>query len=73
MRREYIRPIVVIVKCESESALLGNSINDADGKHAAPDVLDNPMNGNAELEVDNKGTTSSDDFAAKSYHWVWED
>lgn len=71
MRREYIRPIVVIVKCESESALLGNSINDADASNAAPDVDNNPMNGKTELDVDNSG--SSEEFMSKSHHWVWDD
>ena len=71
MRREYIRPIVVIVKCESESALLGRSINEADASNAAPDVNKNPMNGKTELDVDNSG--SSEEFMSKSHHWLWDD
>ena len=72
MKKEYIIPTIFFLKYEEESELLGNSLHDADGKYAAPDLKDDPLSGNKELNIDNKGNISVDDYAKKT-DWFFDD
>ena len=72
MKKEYIIPTIFCLKYEEESELLANSLHDADGKYAAPDLKDDPLSGNKELNIDNKGNISEEDYAKKN-DWFFDD
>ena len=72
MKKEYIIPTIFFLKYEEESELLANSLHDADGKYAAPDLKDDPLSGNKELNIDNKGNISEEDYAKKN-DWFFDD
>ena len=72
MKKEYIIPTIFFLKYEEESELLANSLHDADGKYAAPDLKDDPLSGNKELNIDNKGNISEDNYAKKT-DWFFDD
>ena len=72
MKKEYIIPTIFFLKYEEESELLANSLHDADGKYAAPDLKDDPLSGNKELNIDNKGNISEGDYAKKN-DWFFDD
>ena len=71
MKKEYIIPTIFFLKYEEESELLANSLHDADGKYAAPDLKDDPLSGNKELNIDNKGNISEGDYAKKT-DWFFD-
>lgn len=73
MKKDYILPTIFFIKCEEESKLLSNSPQgDADSVHAAPDVDNNSMKGNTELNIDNTGNISEGDYAKKA-DWFFDD
>ena len=74
MKKDYIIPTIFFIKYEEESELLANSLQgDADSGHAASDVTDgNWMSGNKELNIDNKGNISEEDYAKKT-DWFFDD
>ena len=74
MKKDYIIPTIFFIKYEEESELLANSLHDdADSGHAASDVLNgNWMSGNKELNIDNKGNISEEDYAKKN-DWFFDD
>lgn len=73
MKKNYIIPTIFLIKYEEESKLLGNSLQgDADSTHAAPDVHNNSMNGNTDLNTDNTGNVSEGDYA-KKIDWFFDD
>ena len=72
MKKEYIIPTIFFLKYEEESELLANSLHDADGKYAAPDLKDDPLSGNKELNIDNKGNISEGDYDKKN-DWFFDD
>ena len=73
MKKEYIIPTIFFIKYEEESELLANSLHDdADSHHGASDVTTNSMSGNKELNIDNKGNISDDDYAKKT-DWFFDD
>lgn len=72
MKKDYIIPTIFLIKYEEESKLLDNSIHDADSVFAAPDAPHNSMNGPTELNTDNTGNVSEDDYA-KKIDWFFDD
>ena len=73
MKRDSIIPTIFLIKYEEESKLLSNSPQgDADSVHAAPDVDNNSMKGNTELNIDNTGNVSEGDYA-KKIDWFFDD
>ena len=73
MKKDYIIPTIFLIKYEEESKLLSHSLRDADSGHAASDVTDgNWMSGNKELNIDNKGNISEEDYAKKT-DWFFDD
>lgn len=73
MKKDYIIPTIFFLKYEEESELLANSLHDdADSHHGASDVTTNSMSGNTELNIDNKGNISVDDYAKKT-DWFFDD
>ena len=73
MKKEYIIPTIFFLKYEEESELLVKSLQyDADSHHGASDVTTNSMSGNTELNIDNKGNISVDDYAKKT-DWFFDD
>ena len=73
MKKDYILPTIFFIKYEEESKLLSNSPQgDADSVHAAPDVDNNSMKGNTELNIDNSGNVSEGDYANKA-DWFFDD
>lgn len=73
MKKDYILPTIFFIKYEEESKLLSNSPQgDADSVHAAPDVDNNSMKGNTELNIDNTGNISEGDYAKKA-DWFFDD
>ena len=72
MKKEYIIPTIFFIKYEEESKLLGNSLYNADSVFAAPDVHNNSMNGNTDLNTDNTGNVSEGDYA-KKIDWFFDD
>lgn len=74
MKKDYIIPTIFFIKYEEESKLLGNSLNNADSVHAAPDVDSNLMDGKGELNIDNTGgNTLKDGDYAKKTDWFFDD
>uniref|UniRef100_UPI004027C43D hypothetical protein n=1 Tax=Prevotella sp. TaxID=59823 RepID=UPI004027C43D len=72
MKKDYILPTIFFIKYEEESKLLSNSPQgDADSVHAAPDVDNNSMKGNTELNIDNTGNISEGDYAKKA-DWFFD-
>ena len=72
MKKDYIIPTIFLIKYEEESQLLV-SLSKAASKHAASDVTDgNWMSGNKELNIDNKGNISEEDYAKKT-DWFFDD
>lgn len=72
MKKDYILPTIFFIKYEEESKLLSNSPQgDADSVHAAPDVDNNSMKGNTELNIDNTGNVSEGDYA-KKIDWFFD-
>lgn len=72
MKKDYIIPTIFFIKYEEESKLLANSLNDADGVHGAPDVSGNPMDGNTDLPISNKGNVKEGNYAKKT-GWFFDD
>ena len=73
MKKDYIIPTIFFIKYEEESKLLSNSLQgDADSTHAAPDVHNNSMNGNTDLNTDNTGSVQEGDYAKKT-DWLFDD
>ena len=72
MKKDYIIPTIFLIKYEEESKLLSHSLRDADSTHAAPDVHNNSMNGNTDLNTDNTGNVSEGDYAKKT-GWLFDD
>ena len=73
MKKDYIIPTIFFVKYEEESKLLSNSPQgDADSVHAAPDVDNNSMKGNTELNIDNTGNALNNGYAKKT-DWFFDD
>lgn len=74
MKKDYIIPTIFLIKYEEESKLLSNSPQgDADSQSAAPDVHNNSMNGNTELNIDNTGNSALNDGFAKKTDWFFDD
>lgn len=74
MKKDYIIPTIFLIKYEEESKLLSNSPQgDADSVHAAPDVDNNSMKGNTELNIDNTGNSALNDGFAKKTDWFFDD
>ena len=73
MKKDYIIPTIFFIKYEEESKLLGNSLHNADSVHAAPDVDNNSMKGNTELNIDNTGNSALNDGFAKKTDWFFDD
>lgn len=74
MKKDYIIPTIFFIKYEEESKLLGNSLQgDADSTFGAPDVHNNSMNGNTELNIDNTGNSALKDGFAKKTDWFFDD
>lgn len=66
MKKDYIIPTIFFIKYEEESKLLSNSPQgDADSVHAAPDVDNNSMKGNTELNIDNTGNALNNGYAKR--------
>lgn len=72
MKKDYIIPAIFFIKYEEESKLLSNSLRNADSMFAAPDAPHNSMDGNTELNIDNSGNVSEDDYAKKA-DWFFDD
>ena len=72
MKKEYIIPTVFFLKYEEESELLANSLRDADGKYAAPDLKDDPLSGKIDLTISNDVNISEGDYA-KDHDWFFDD
>lgn len=73
MKKDYIIPTIFLIKCEEESKLLSNSLQNADSEYAAPDLKNiNSMDGNTDLNIDNSGNVSEGDFAKKN-DWFFDD
>lgn len=72
MKKDYIIPTIFFIKYEEESKLLGNSLHNADSVHAAPDVDNNLMDGNTDLNIDNTVNISEGDYAKKT-DWFFDD
>lgn len=73
MKKDYIIPTIFLIKYEEESKLLGNSLHNADSNYAAPDLNNiNSMDGKGELNIDNTGNVSEEDFAKKT-DWFFDD
>ncbi len=73
MKKDYILPTIFFIKYEEESKLLSNSPQgDADSVHAAPDVDNNSMKGNTELNIDNTGNALNNGYAKKT-DWFFDD
>jgi hypothetical protein len=73
MKKDYIIPTIFLIKCDEESKLLSNSLQNADSEYAAPDLKNiNSMDGNTDLNIDNSGNVSEGDFAKKN-DWFFDD
>ena len=72
MKKEYIIPTIFFLEYEEESELLANSLHDADGKYAAPDLKDDPLSGKTDLNISNNGNISEEDYAKKT-DWFFDD
>ena len=73
MKKDYIIPTIFLIKYEEESELLGHSLHNADSKYAAPDLDKiNSMDGKGELNIDNTGNVSEEDYAKKN-GWLFDD
>ena len=73
MKKDYIIPTIFFIKYEEESKLLSNSLQgNGDSVHAAPDVDNNLMDGNTDLNIDNTGNISKGDYAKKT-DWFFDD
>ena len=73
MKKDYIIPTIFLIKYEEESQLLDHSIQgDADSTFGASDAPHNAMNGNTELNIDNTGNVSEEDYAKKN-GWLFDD
>ena len=74
MKKDYIIPTIFLIKCDEESKLLSNSLQNADSEYAAPDLKNiNSMDGNTDLNIDNSGNISQEDIAAKKNDWFFDD
>lgn len=73
MKRIYITPVVYFFKFEEESELLANTIKNADSSHAAPDVNQNVMSGNTDLDVSNSENLNQNEIGAKDHDWFFDD
>lgn len=73
MKRKYITPVVYFFKFEEESELLANTIKNADSSNAAPDVNQNVMSGNTDLDVSNSGNLNQNEIGAKDHDWFFDD
>lgn len=71
MKKDYIIPTIFLIKCDEESKLLSGSFRAA-CEHAAPDVHHNAMSGNTDLNTDNTGKVTEDDYAKKN-DWFFDD
>lgn len=73
MKKDYIIPIIFLIKCDEESKLLSHSLQNADSEYAAPDLKNiNSMDGNTDLNIDNSGNVSEGDYAKKN-DWFFDD
>ena len=73
MKKDYIIPTIFLIKCDEESKLLSNSLQNADSEYAAPDLKNiNSMDGNTDLNIDNSGNVSEGDYAKKN-DWLFDD
>lgn len=72
MKKDYIIPTIFLIKCEEESKLLSGSLRNADSVHGASDVHHNAMSGNTDLNTDNTGKVTEDDYAKKN-DWFFDD
>ena len=73
MKKDYIIPTIFLIKCDEESKLLSNSLQNADSEYAAPDLKNiNSMDGNTDLNTDNTGKVTEDDYAKKN-DWFFDD
>ena len=73
MKKDYIIPTIFLIKYEEESELLGNSIQgDANSTFGASDAPHNSMDGKGELNIDNTGNVSEDNYAKKN-GWLFDD
>ncbi len=73
MKKDYIIPTIFLIKCDEESKLLSNSLQNADSEYAAPDLKNiNSMDGNTDLNIDNSGNVSEGDYAKKN-DWFFDD
>jgi hypothetical protein len=72
MKKDYIIPTIFLINYEEESKLLSPSLQNADSEYAAPDVQHNAMDGKTELNTDNSGKVTEDDYAKKN-DWFFDD
>lgn len=73
MKKDYIIPTIFLIKYEEESELLGNSLQgNADSTFGASDAPHNSMDGKGELNIDNTGNVSEDNYAKKN-GWLFDD
>ena len=73
MKKDYIIPTIFLIKYEEESELLGNSLQgNADCTFGASDAPHNSMDGKGELNIDNTGNVSEDNYAKKN-DWFFDD
>lgn len=74
MKKDYIIPTIFLIKYEEESKLLDHSLQgNADSYYAAPDLKNiNSMDGKGELNIDNTGNVSEDNYAKKN-GWLFDD
>lgn len=73
MKKDYIIPTIFLIKCDEESKLLSNSLQNADSEYAAPDLKNiNSMDGNTDLNIVNSGNVSEGDYAKKN-DWFFDD
>lgn len=71
MKKDYIIPTIFLINYEEESQLLV-SLSKAASVHAASDVHHNAMSGNTDLNTDNTGKVTEDDYAKKN-DWFFDD
>ena len=73
MKKDYIIPTIFLIKYEEESKLLDNSLQgNADSTFGASDAPHNSMDGKGELNIDNTGNVSEDNYAKKN-GWLFDD
>lgn len=74
MKKDYIIPTIFLIKCDEESKLLSNSLQNADSEYAAPDLKNiNSMDGNTDLNIVNSGNVSEGQIGAKKNDWFFDD